>query len=273
MTLTTAALLGILQGITEFIPVSSSGHLALARAFLGYDLDPGITFEIVVHFGSFCSIAVFFRRELGMLVQAVVRTVRRSGGRLAGYTEDSGVRLVLIILLSMVPAGLVGVTMKSAVERAFVNPALVGAMLLVTGALLFSTRFVRNPSGRVTARKGVMIGVAQAVAILPGISRSGSTISAGLWLGVNRDEIARFSFLMVLPILAGAMLLETIEVMQVGEPIEAGSLVVGFLTSFVTGYLALGTLIALLKREKMHYFAYYCWALGAGTLVYFLGVV
>lgn len=272
MTITTAALLGILQGITEFIPVSSSGHLALARAFLGYDLDPSITFEIVVHFGSFCSIAVYFRRELATLLRAVIRTVRRSGLTLSGYTQDPGSRLVLIIALSMIPAGVVGVTMKSAVERAFVNPVLVASMLLITGALLFSTRFVRNPAGRVTARNGFTIGVAQALAILPGISRSGSTISAGLWMGVNRDELARFSFLMVLPILAGAMLLETIEVMQIGEPIETGNLLVGFFTSFVTGYFALGSLIALFKREKMHYFAYYCWAVGGGTLVYFLGV-
>ncbi len=269
MTTVSAALLGILQGITEFLPVSSSGHLALARALIGYDFEPGITFEIVVHFGSFCSIAVYFRKRLAALLGDVLQTVRSSGGRLSEYRQNPSTRLSLIIVVSMVPAGLVGITMKQAVEQAFVNPVLVAVMLLFTGGILFSTQYVKNPLGRVTLRNGFWVGVAQAFAILPGISRSGSTITAGLWMGVNRDELAQFSFLMVLPVLAGAMLLETVELFNIGEPIEITNLFLGFVTSFITGYFALSYLIILLKREKLHYFAYYCWTVALVSLLHF----
>ena len=265
-----AVALGVLQGITEFIPVSSSGHLALVRSLLGYDVEPGITFEIVVHFGSFCSIAVYFRRRLAIMIRDLGRAVRRSGLRLFEYRQHPSARLSLIIAVSMVPAVVVGLSMKRAIEQAFVNPVLVASMLLITGAMLFSTRYVQNPVGRITLRNGFLIGVAQAFAILPGISRSGSTITAGLWVGVNRDELAEFSFLMVLPVLAGAMLLETAELLRVGEPIELASLTAGFLASFVTGYLALSVLIVLLKRAKLHLFAYYCWVVAVTALLRFL---
>ncbi len=299
MTTATAVALGILQGITEFLPVSSSGHLALARALLGYDLEPGMTFEIAVHFGSFCSIVVYFRKRLAGLFHGLASAIVRCGSSFAAYRADPSVRFTAIVLVSMLPAVAVGVTTKRYVEHAFVNPMLTASLLLVTGTALFSTRFANGrravrggrarpgdsapqvstpgcneegvaPGRPVTLRSGAWIGVAQAVAILPGISRSGATISTGLWLGVRRDELAEFSFLMVLPVLAGATLLESLELVLAGRPVVTTSLAAGFAASFVTGYLALASLIALLKRSKLHYFGYYCWALGLIGLFYFL---
>ena len=271
MDLLQALLLGILQGITEFLPVSSSGHLALARALLGRELMPGITFEIVVHFGSFCSIVVYFRARIAEIIRDLFASFRPKGIKSGRYLHDENTRYSMIILLSMIPAMIVGFTLKDPIEELFLNPVVVSCMLLVTGTLLFSTRFVKNPQKKVDAKRGLLMGIAQSLAIIPGISRSGSTISVGLFSGMNRDSVANFSFLMVLPVLAGAMLLELLEIFEHGiEYAAVIALVVGFFASFLSGYFALKYLIILLKREKFHYFSYYCWAVGVAGLIYFI---
>lgn len=270
MDLLQAFLLGLLQGITEFLPVSSSGHLALARAFLGREVMPGITFEIVVHFGSFCSIAVYYRRKLADMTVDILHSFSPGGIRQKRFLHDYHTRLTGIILLSMIPAMIVGFTMKDAVENLFVNPFFVSCMLIITGILLFSTKFAGRPGKDVNAVRGIIMGVAQSLAILPGISRSGSTISVGLFTGISRANVANFSFLMVLPVLAGAMLLEVKEIMENGiESAAVLFLIVGFFTSFISGYFALKYLIMLLKKEKFHYFAYYCWAMGLFGMIFF----
>jgi len=271
MDLLQAIFLGLLQGVTEFLPVSSSGHLALARAFFGNDIMPGITFEIVVHFGSFCSIAVYYREKLLAIISDFFKSFSPEGIREKRFITDKNTQFSYIILLSMIPAVIVGFTLKDPVEALFLNPFFVSVMLMVTGTLLFSTRFVGHPDKEVSAGKGFLMGIAQSLAILPGISRSGSTISVGLFSGINRQSVANFSFLMVLPVLAGAMLLEVMEIMENGIEFAAAlSLVAGFLTSFLSGYFALKYLIILLKKEKFHYFAFYCWGLGIFGILYFL---
>lgn len=270
MDLLQAILLGIMQGITEFLPVSSSGHLALARALLGRDVEPGITFEIVVHFGSFCSIVLYYREKILAIIQDLFKSFSKTGLQSKRYITDYNTRLSFIIILSMIPAMIVGFTMKDAIENLFLNPFFVSCMLLITGALLFSTKFVKNPEKDVDVKRGIMMGVAQSLAIIPGISRSGSTISVGLFSGVDRVKVANFSFLMVLPVLAGAMLLEIGEIMENG--IETSALInlaAGFLTSFIAGYYSLKYLVILLKREKFHYFAYYCWIVGIAGVIFF----
>lgn len=265
-----AIILGVLQGITEFLPVSSSGHLALARALIARDLEQGITFEIVVHFGSFCSIAVYYRAMLGQIIMDVLKSCRPREIANKRFINDPNSRLSLIILLSMIPAMVVGFTLKEPIEEFFLNPFFVAMMLMVTGVLLFSTKFIKTPDKDVNATRGFWMGVAQAFAILPGISRAGSTISLGLLMGIDRDKVANFSFLMVLPVLAGAMLLEVIDLIEVGRvQIPAVSLAAGFLTSFLSGYFALTYLIKILKRKKFHYFAYYCWAIGITAMYVF----
>ncbi len=270
MDLIQAILLGLLQGITEFLPVSSSGHLALARAFLGSEIMPGITFEIVVHFGSFCSIAVYYRRTLITMISDILKSFSPSGIQEKRYITDYNTRLAYVILLSMIPAMIVGFTLKDPIEGLFLNPVFVSSMLLITGTFLFSTKFFGRPDKDVNASRGLLMGVAQSFAILPGISRSGFTISVGLFSGISRANVANFSFLMVLPVLAGAMLLELIEIMETGiETAAVLSLAAGFLTSFISGYFALKYLIILLKKEKFHYFAYYCWGLGIFGIIFF----
>lgn len=271
MDLLQALLLGLLQGITEFLPVSSSGHLALARALLGSELMPGITFEVVVHFGSFCSIVVYFRTRIYEIIRDLFASFSVEGIKTKRFLRDHNTRFSMIILLSMIPAMIVGFTLKDLIEELFLNPVVVSMMLLVTGTLLFLTRFVKNPESDVDAKRGLLMGIAQSFAIIPGISRSGSTIAVGLFSGVNRESVANFSFLMVLPVLAGAMLLEVLEIMKHGiESAAALNLLAGFLASFISGYFALKYLIILLKREKFHYFSFYCWAVGITGLIIFM---
>lgn len=270
MDLLQAILLGILQGITEFLPVSSSGHLVLAQAFFGRDVETGITFEIVVHFGSFCSIVLYYRKLISEIIRDVFKSITPQGLKSGMYRTNSNVKFSLFILLSMIPAMIVGFTMQDTIEALFLNPFFVSCMLLVTGTILFSTKFVKNPEGEVNTLRSLLMGIAQAFAIIPGISRSGSTISIGLFAGIKREEVANFSFLMVLPVLAGAMLLAIMDLMETG--IEAAAIIVliaGFLASFLSGYLALSYLVALLKREKFFYFSYYCWAVGIIGVFYF----
>lgn len=270
MDLFQAIFLGILQGITEFLPISSSGHLVLARTLFGRDLESGITFEIVVHFGSFCSIVLYYRKLILEIVKDLFKSVSPEGLRTGMYKSNPNVKFSLYILISMIPAMIVGFTLKDTIEELFLNPFFVSCMLLVTGTLLFSTRFVKMPAGEINASRSIIMGIAQAVAIIPGISRSGSTISVGLFAGLKREEVANFSFLMVLPVLAGAMLLAFLDLMETG--IETAAIIVlitGFLASFVSGYLALSYLVALLKKEKFFYFSYYCWAVGIVGIIYF----
>lgn len=270
MELLQAILLGILQGITEFLPVSSSGHLALARALLGRDLEPGITFEIVVHFGSFCSIAVYYREKIFEIIRDLISSFSPSGLKSGQFKTDTNTHFSIIILISMIPAMIVGFTMKDAIEALFVNPFFVSCMLIITGTMLFTTKFVKNPDKEVDVKRGIFMGIAQALAILPGISRSGSTISVGLFSGVDRVKVANFSFLMVLPVLAGAMILEVGEINESGIELEVVfSLIAGFFASFITGYYALKYLVILLKRDKFHYFSYYCWTVGVFGIIYF----
>jgi undecaprenyl-diphosphatase len=270
MELFEAFLLGILQGITEFLPISSSGHLVLAQAYTGWSPDGGITFEVVVHFGSLFSIILYFRKRLVELLSGLGRFLIHPSTWATEWSKNYEARICFYILLSMIPAGLVGLTMKDFIEAQFQNPVFVSMMLIVTGFILYSTKFIRHAEGKVTPAKAFLIGISQAVAILPGISRSGTTISVGTWLGVKRDDMADFSFLMVLPVIAGVTLLDLKDVMETGlSDAMASYLIVGFLASFVSGYFALKYLIHVFKTNGLHPFSWYCWAVGAISLVWF----
>lgn len=260
-------LLGLVQGLTEFLPISSSGHLALGRYILGGETEMGITFEVVVHFGTLCSIVIYYRNDLMRLFKAGLAFL----GSPSTQKENPDVKTIGFILISMIPAFIVGITLKDYIEAIFSSLLLVSGMFLITGVILFLTKFSKKPAGKVTLGKSFLIGLAQAFAMIPGISRSGSTISASLFMGISREEAANFSFLMVIPVIAGAMILE------MGEVVEAGisqsqiiSLLVGFITAFISGYYALRYLIIILKKEGFHYFAYYCWLVGGIGIVYFL---
>lgn len=260
-------LLGLIQGLTEFLPISSSGHLALGKYLLGGDTEAGITFEVVVHFGTLCSILIYYRQMLADLSISGIQYLKSPKTRSA----DPHVHLLLFILVSMIPAMIIGFTLENLIEDIFMNPLFVSGMLIVTGIILFLTKFAKEEQKPITLKNSFIIGLAQAFAIIPGISRSGSTISTALYLGVRREDAANFSFLMVIPVIAGAMMLKVKEMLEVGvSDAQLLSLVVGFFTAFISGYYALKYLILILKKRGFHYFAYYCWILGGIGLIYFL---
>ncbi len=259
MTVYAAIALGILQGLTEFLPVSSSGHLALAEYFFGVS-SPGVTFEVFVHFGTALAVLVYFRRRVGAIVVAVVRwLVRKEHER-----EDA--RLGLYLLIGTIPAAIVGVLLEKKVESAFGSPVLVSVLLLVTGTMLWLTRRMRQGERElVRPADAVLVGLAQAAAVLPGISRSGATISAGLGLGIERSRAAEFAFLLSLPVILGATAVSLGDAVasgsQVGVPVLAGTM-----AAFLSALPAIAVLMRVVSAGTFHRFAYYCWGAGLVAL-------
>lgn len=258
-----AILLGIVQGITEFLPISSDGHLVIAHALLkrfgisSASQTSNLTFDVILHIGTLAAIVVLYRREL------------------IGLWHRP--HLCALIVVATVPAVLVGFSVDDLVEAVGEHetwgPVSAGVGLLITAAFLFiGQRTERNeiPLERLTLRDAIGIGVLQALAIAPGISRSGSTIAGGLWRGLRRDAAATFSFLMAVPVIAGAATLKLVKLFsQHSEtPPRWDVLTLGTITSFVVGLLALRILIRVVTRGKLHWFAYYCVAVGTATLVW-----
>lgn len=270
MELLDSFLLGLIQGLTEFLPISSSGHLVLGEALLGGALDKNITFEVVVHFGTLCSILIYYRAKIADIFRSWLKLPGSSQSFSEQWQSDPNLKLTWFVLLSMIPALIAGLTLQKQIENIFLNPFMVSIMLLVTGVILILTKFRDSFPNRLNSSRAFGIGLAQAFAILPGISRSGSTISLGLYLGIKRKEIADFSFLMVIPVIAGAMLLEVKNMAEMGiANSDALALLIGFVTAFVSGYFALKYLIILLQNKGIHPFAWYCWILGTAGLFYF----
>lgn len=259
MTVFEAIALGVLQGLTEFLPVSSSGHLALAEHFLGVR-SPGVTFEVFVHFGTALAVLVYFRKRVLDIVRAVVLWAARK------EHDATDARLGLLLLVGTVPAALVGLVLAERVEAAFGSPVLVSVLLIVTGFVLWLTR--RIPEGTRTTgdlRDALLIGAAQAAAIMPGISRSGSTISAGLGLGLKREAAAEFAFLLSLPVILGATVLSVADALSAGS--QGAAVAVGTVAAFGSALPAIAILMRVVRAGTFHRFAYYCWAAGLVALV------
>ena len=256
MTVWDAVVLGFIQGATEFLPVSSSGHLVMAQVLLAIDV-PGVLFEVAVHLATLVSIVLVYRGRLVHLARGAFEGDRDAYGYLG------------LLLVATLPAGLLGVFGWDAIEALFDNPYVPGVAMLVTGTFLWSAR-AALPRARAT-RPGwgaaLIIGVAQAVALVPGISRSGATVVAALWLGLEAREAAAFSFLMALPVIAGAAVLQASEVAG-GTALPPAVLLGGSLVAAVSGVLAIRTFVAVLGRRSFHLFAPYCWAVGAAFLIY-----
>lgn len=262
-------LLGLLQGITEFLPISSSGHLVFAEALLGASVGQGITFEVVIHFGTLCSILIYYRKKLMKIAHSWGDLFKADSIKVQ-YQRDNNLKLTAFVLISMIPAGIVGVLFEDKIESIFMNPDMVSWMFLVTGTILMLTYLRKKFPNHLNFKNTFLVGIAQAIAILPGISRSGSTISTALYLGVKREEAADFSFLMVIPVIAGAMLLEVGEMLETGVSLhDFIGLAVGFITALVSGYYALKYLIIILKSKGIYPFGWYCWAIGIFGLLYF----
>jgi undecaprenyl-diphosphatase len=258
LTLWEALVLGILQGATEFLPVSSSGHLVIGETLLGVEL-PGIFFVVAMHVATLVSVLLVYRQRVLELTLGVLKW------------ERSSVRYVALLALASVPAGVVGVFFGDFVEVLFASPWTVGVALSVTGMVLWTTRAAqkrRSTWGEVSASSAILIGLAQAFAITPGISRSGSTVAAALWLGVDAREAAAFSFLLSVPAIGGAALLQLPELAAGTPGISGGVLLSAAVAAAVTGVLAMRLLLSMLEKRTFHHFAVYCWALSGAFLLY-----
>jgi undecaprenyl-diphosphatase len=262
-----ALFLGFIQGLTEFLPVSSSGHLVLFQRFFGL-LEPELFFDICLHVGTLGAVCLFFRRDIAALIKAVLALLACKG-KAASLPPETQEELAMVgmILAGTVPTGVLGLVIKGFSATVFSSLPLVGAMLCVTAGLLLATAWV--PGGRdqkITLPKALLIGLIQGVAVLPGLSRSGSTIVLALFLGMSRERAARFSFLLSIPAIAGASLLAVLDLSGGAVP-PWGMIAAGTAVSAVTGYLALRFLVYIVGRGKLHFFAPYCLLLGLVALV------
>ena len=264
MTVLQAIILGIVQGLTEFIPVSSSGHLMLVPWLLGWPA-PSLAFDVSVHVGTLLALLVFFWRDWLSIAQATINAIRQRS------LADSEARLLLLLILATLPAALAGYLLEDFFEAAFKTPTVAAAFLLVTALLLMLGERLSNSErdiAKLTWLNSLLIGVAQASALFPGLSRSGATIAAGRWQGFSRQAAARFSFLLATPIVFGAGLLNLIGLAGSGKLAGQGSLLLsGLVTSSIVGYAAISWLMRYLQHKSLLPFAIYCAIVGSSALV------
>jgi undecaprenyl-diphosphatase len=258
VTATQAVWLGLIQGLTEFLPVSSSGHLVLGQSLLGIK-EPALLFDISVHMGTLLAVLWVFRADFWAMLRGL-------------WAKDDearqGRRLLFLVVAASIPTGIMGLLFKDDFERLFASPAAVGLALLTTGFFLMATRLI--PAGRADLKatgplRAVIVGLAQGLAITPGLSRSGTTISVGLMLGMERRLAAHFSFVLSVPAVLGALLLHLKDLgpeAQVSMP----PLLIGALVACLSGYVALKLLLRIVQAGRLHWFAPYCWALGLTAL-------
>ena len=247
-----AILLGLIQGLTEFLPVSSSGHLVILSSVLGVETH-GLTFEVLVHFGTLIAVLVVFRDDIINLIRNPFQ------------------KLTLLIIVGAIPTAIIGLSLEDTFEKMFGSLQIVGFGLLVTGALLWVAESIKNNSKdfkQMKYKDAIIIGIAQGIAIIPGISRSGTTIAISLILGLDRRTAARYSFLLAIPVILGATILKTKEL--IAEPASAtlyGPYLVGTIVAGLSGYVAIRLLLKVLQEGKLRYFSVYCWIVGIGLLL------
>lgn len=252
MTWYEALILGLIQGLTEFLPVSSSGHLEIAKSLFGINPEESFYFTVAVHGATVLSTLMVFWKEIVQLISGSLK-----------FKMNEETSYVLKIIISMIPVGIAGVLLKEPIENMFNgNLVFVGSMLMVTAVLLALAHFIRKRERSIGYWDALIIGIAQAIAVIPGISRSGATIATGLMIGNKKDEIAKFSFLMVLIPVLGANLLEIVTGELGTGSAGVGVILIGFVTAFAAGYLACRWMIALVKRSRLIWFAVYCVIIG-----------
>ncbi len=269
-----SVMLGIIQGLTEFLPVSSSGHLVLLQNLFGIR-EPELLFDISLHIGTLIAIFIVFYREIRSILQTLLRLpalIKSSGNLKSVFADNEEIRIFALILIGSIPTAILGILFHKIADQIFGAVWIVGVMLLVTGTLLWFTRQMSDegrPLIKVSIRDALMIGLIQGMAIMPGISRSGATISMALFLGMNREVAGRYSFLLSIPAILGAMMLSlNSTIIQTDIPVKI--ILLGTVTAAIVGYIGLKILLRLVKQGHLYYFAPYCWLLGAATLFWSL---
>lgn len=265
-------LLGLLQGLTEYLPISSSGHLAIASSLFGIDGEQNLAFTVIVHIATVLSTVVILWKEIIWIFQDLFS--RQSWKSYSGLNE--GTRYAINIIISMIPVGIVGVFFKDRIEEIFGSgTTVVGCCLLVTAALLaFSYWAKPRQKDHITGVHAFIIGIAQAIAVLPGLSRSGSTIATGLLLGDKKEKLAQFSFLMVIPPILGEALLDMKDLIEsagadaAGNETGFGVLLIGFLAAFLSGCAACKWMLSIVRKGKLIWFGLYCAIVGVVTLLF-----
>jgi undecaprenyl-diphosphatase len=260
MSLFESLILGIIQGLTEFLPVSSSGHLEIFQEIFSSDYQPkeSLLITITLHAATAMSTVFYFRKDIGFIFKELLR-----------FEKSESLYFALKIILSMIPAVIVGLFFEDFIASLFDrNLLLVGFMLLITAFLLFQADRIGKDKKPLNYRSALLIGVIQAIAILPGISRSGATITLAVLLGIDRERAARFSFLMVIPLIFGSMAKSLLEIDSVTQSPDILSLLVGFIAAFITGIFACKWMIALVKKSQLKYFSFYCIVVGVIAIVY-----
>lgn len=289
MTLLEAIILGVIQGATEFLPVSSSGHLVLGQHMLGLQ-EPQLLFDITLHVGTLISVMAFYRRDILDIIKGLLTSIKRlvTTRDLKQSLEPEGTKLALLVLLATLPTGIIGMLLKDLLEPEHgqrpISAMMVCGILIINGFILktnayFAKRDQQTSAPereglltrwRITPALALLIGVAQGVAVLPGISRSGMTITTALALRVDRAHAARYSFLLSIPAILGALVLKfDLSLFAQGGAALIGTYIAGAIAASVVGYGCLILLTHMLKRAQFHHFAWYCWALGIAGLIYF----
>ncbi len=263
MELVKAIILGIIQGLTEFLPVSSSGHLVIGSRMLNFQ-EQGVVFDVAVHLGTLLSVCIVFRAEILAMCKAPFQLLHGN--------QDKQVHTFFLwdvyVVLATLPAVVIGLFFKDRIELLFSSTLVVYVMLILTGTLMVSARFLPQRNEPVNWYRSIIVGCAQALAILPGLSRSGSTIFVGMAVGIAREEIARFSFIMSIPAILGAAVLQYSDLVQNPPPSDlVVSLVAGATAAAIAGYLAIKLLLDVIRKNRLQWFGYYCILLAAVGLI------
>jgi undecaprenyl-diphosphatase len=261
MNIIKAIIMGIIQGVTEFLPVSSSGHLALTEQVLSLNLKRSIAFDVLLHGGTLVVIIAYFRREVKSVILGFFKK------------DEEGRKLILPLIMAVIATGTIAFLLKGIAEESFSYPERVASFLIITGTLLLLTRFSKEKStGEISLLSAIIIGAVQGAAIFPGISRSGTTIGVGLFLGLRRELAARFSFLISIPAISAALILELPQLTRAGnDPSLFLPYLFGTIAAALSGYFSLALLIKMVKRLRLTPFGYYCLGLGIFIFIYYLG--
>lgn len=266
-----AVILGAVQGATEFIPVSSSGHLVIAQDLLNVNMQGGslLAFDVCLHFGTLIAVVAVFWNDIFSMIRAIFTRVPTLGDNLQFIEQTRSMRkLAFFIILGTIPAVLAAPIFSDLMDKLISSASMAALMLLVTGTFLLLTKFAKEKTGaKLGVGRTIIIGVAQAIAITPGISRSGATISAALFSGLERGQAARFSFLLSIPAILGAMVLSLDDLAKL-NPSDTLSVVIGTFVAALSGFICIKWLLGVIKRGGFYAFGFYCWVAGLSVLLY-----